>query len=474
MNSGSTTRIWNVLRIGAALCFIGHGAFGLLRKEAWLPFFAIFGIGAEAAHYLMPLVGGIDIALGIMALVSPRPVVFAYMAVWAVWTAALRPLSGDSFAELTERAGNYGVPMVLLLMALPRPSVRAWLARIHAEDLPTLDTRRVTQLLVATTTLLLAGHGFIGLAGSPLLAAHYQSVGLSASLVPTIGALEISAALALALRPSVSLALVICGWKLASESLFLAAGAPMWEVIERGGSYAAPLALAMVLGAQRRSAPVARRAAVGVIATVLAALLPAGLEGQQRASDGAGRAPAEQEGAVDAPTERELLAELRRGGVVLACRHAITDHDASDRNGSNYADRSLQRNLNAEGEAQARRMGEAIGTLRLPVSEVLTSPMARTKETAEMMFGRATVSRLLRMTPDSAATRALFTDVVERGAIRVLMTHTGVLMRRLAGTPFRQVPEGGCVLLRPDGGTKPRPAALITEKEWEAMRRVAQ
>ena len=474
MHNGTTTRIWNVLRIGAALCFIGHGAFGLLRKEAWLPFFALFGISADVAHYLMPLVGGVDIAVGVLALVSPRPVVFAYMALWAIWTAALRPLSGDSFAELTERAGNYGVPMVLLLMAWPGTSVRAWLARIRCEDLPALDTRRVSQLLVATTTLLLAGHGFIGLAGSPLLAAHYQSVGLGASLVPTIGTLEISAALALALRPSVSLALLICGWKLASESLFLAAGAPVWEVVERGGSYAAPLALALLLGARRRSAPVARRAAAGVIATMMAALLPAATEAQPRSSTGSGRdLPAAQHD-VAAPTERELLAELRRGGVVLACRHAITDHDASDRNGSNYEDRSLQRNLNAEGEAQARRMGEAIRALRLPFGEVLTSPMARTKETAEMMFGEAVVSRLLRMTPDSAATRALFTDVVERGVIRVLMTHTGVLMRRLEGTPFRQVPEGGCVLLRPDGGTKPRPAALITEKEWEAMRRVAQ
>jgi hypothetical protein len=36
-------------------------------------------------------------------------------------------------------------------------------------------------------------------------------------------------------------------WKLATESLFVAAGAPAWEIVERGGSYAAPFALALVV-----------------------------------------------------------------------------------------------------------------------------------------------------------------------------------------------------------------------------------
>ena len=458
MRNDITARIWIVLRIGAALCFIGHGAFGLLRKEAWLPFFALVGLGPEVAHYLMPLVGAVDIAVGILAIVSPRPILFAYMAVWAIWTAALRPLTGDSVAEFTERAGNYGVPLALLLMAAPCASLRASLARVRTADLPELDHARLGQLLVAVTVLLLAGHGFIGVNGSALLAGHYESIGLSGSLVSPIGALEISAALALALRPGVALALAICGWKLATESLFVAAGAPVWEFIERGGSYVAPLALAMVLVAQRRAVPLARQATAAMVVALMAMLLRPGSMGAQE---------------PPVPSEREVLAELRGGGVVLACRHGITDHDAHDSNGSDYTNRAAQRNLTPEGEAQSRRIGESIAALKLPFGEILTSPMARTRESAEMMFGRATVSRLLRMTPDSVALRKLFTDPPERGVVRVLMTHTGVLMRHFKGTPFRQVPEGGCVLVRPDGSDKPRPWALITEKEWEAMRRVA-
>ena len=49
------------------------------------------------------------------------------------------------------------------------------------------------------------------------------------------------------MRPSVPLLLVICAAKIGTESLFLVAHAPVWEVVERFGSYAAPLAFACLL-----------------------------------------------------------------------------------------------------------------------------------------------------------------------------------------------------------------------------------
>jgi hypothetical protein len=49
------------------------------------------------------------------------------------------------------------------------------------------------------------------------------------------------------------LCLAIVGWKLLTEMMFLTSGAPIWEVVERGGSYGAPLALFVLLsyGASR-------------------------------------------------------------------------------------------------------------------------------------------------------------------------------------------------------------------------------
>ena len=50
-----------------------------------------------------------------------------------------------------------------------------------------------------------------------------------------------------------ALCLGVCIWKIATETLYLAAGAPLWEVVERGGSYAAPLALALLLWSGQRN-----------------------------------------------------------------------------------------------------------------------------------------------------------------------------------------------------------------------------
>jgi hypothetical protein len=41
--------------------------------------------------------------------------------------------------------------------------------------------------------------------------------------------------------------LFVAAWKLATESLFVVAGAPVWEFVERAGSYVAPIALAALM-----------------------------------------------------------------------------------------------------------------------------------------------------------------------------------------------------------------------------------
>ena len=83
-----------------AACYVGHGAFGIITKAAWVPYFAVVGIPEWLAWRLMPVVGTIDIAARHPGAVRPMPVVLLYMAVWGVWTALLRPLpakAGGSF-----------------------------------------------------------------------------------------------------------------------------------------------------------------------------------------------------------------------------------------------------------------------------------------------------------------------------------------------------------------------------------------
>ena len=237
------------LRIGAALCFIGHGAFGFITKAAWVPYFGVVGIPERWAWMLMPIVGSVDVLAGMAVLFAPRALPVVYMAGWATWTALLRPLAGESEFETLERAGNYGVPLALLLMTtrwVARPAVL--LAPLHAPDV--LDesiARRIRHVLTWTTATLLVGHGALGVLEKGLLASHYAAIGLSPATAPVVGWIEIALAIAVLLRPAASLLVGIAVWKLATESLFVVAGAPIWEFVERAGSYAAPLALAFLV-----------------------------------------------------------------------------------------------------------------------------------------------------------------------------------------------------------------------------------
>ena len=110
-------KIHYTLRIATALCFIGHGSFGIITKAVWCNYFAVFGIGTDLAYKLMPWLGSFDILLGLMVLILPLRVIPAWLVAWGFITALCRPLSGEPVAEFIERAGNFGTPFVLLLLS---------------------------------------------------------------------------------------------------------------------------------------------------------------------------------------------------------------------------------------------------------------------------------------------------------------------------------------------------------------------
>ena len=254
--SGVRTLAWT-LRAGAALCFIGHGAFGVVTKQAWVPYFAVVGIGRDAAYHWMPVIGTLDIIFGILTFVQPRVALLVWMTAWALWTASLRPLAGEPFWEALERAGNYGVPFALLLLSETRSGWRSWFAPWRRQTFSLLLHRRLQIALSATTVLLLIGHGALALMTKRALVTHAALLGLPMdpeSAAKILGSIEFGLAALLVLRPAVTVCLIILAWKLGTESLFLFAGSPVWEVVERAGSYAAPLALAITYSTRFRHA----------------------------------------------------------------------------------------------------------------------------------------------------------------------------------------------------------------------------
>lgn len=237
-----------MLRTGVAMCFIGHGAYGIITKAGWLPYFAVAGIGESLAWKLMPWVGAMDIAIGFLAFIWPCRALFTWAAAWAVWTALLRPFAGQGWPEFFERAGNYGVPIACLVTV---GLAGGWFARLP-ETWPALTAgarHRLAWTLRLTTVTLLLGHASCALLlKKAALAQHYAVFGPAdpATVMLVIGWFEVALAALVMVRPFPPLLVFVAVWKLSTESLFLTSGAtaPFFEVVERGGSYIAPLALA--------------------------------------------------------------------------------------------------------------------------------------------------------------------------------------------------------------------------------------
>ena len=171
-----------------------------------------------------------------------------------------------------------------------------------------------------------------------------------------------------------------------------------------------------------------------------------------------------------------LGGQLRRGGVVLVIRHAATDFSKPDQDPVDLKDCRTQRNLSADGRRDARRIGQGARRLQLRIGAVLSSPFCRTRETARLAFGRATVSRALLNTitanhdaawrRQSRAARRLLGAKPSAGRITVLVTHGSVVGDATGLT----LEEGETLVFRPLGGARFRLLGRILPRGWAGLR----
>lgn len=162
-----------------------------------------------------------------------------------------------------------------------------------------------------------------------------------------------------------------------------------------------------------------------------------------------------------------LIEGLRQGGHVIFFRHARTDFSQRD---SSLADCGTQRNLSSEGREQARAIGAAIRRLGIPIGRVLASPYCRTRETAELAFGRVEITRDLlgrglseeQSRISASLLRPLLGAAPEAGTNTVLVSH-GFNLRATDGIV---IAEGEAAIYRPgEGGTFTR-IGRLTSDQW--------
>jgi uncharacterized membrane protein HdeD (DUF308 family) len=238
-------KIHYTLRIAAAMCFIGHGAFGIITKSIWCNYFALFGIDKVHAFQLMPVLGTFDILMGLLLLFKPVRAIAVWLVAWAIITASCRPLSGEPFAEFIERAGNYGAPLALLVLAGGIKWNFKWLfSAVNPQDSVSEKSLAHTKLILRFTVfLLLMGHGWLNLIQKPGLINQYTAFGFSNPVNVSLlaGIFEIMAAIAVLVKPVRPLIVVFLIWKMGTELFY-----PHFEIfewVERGGSYGTLIAL---------------------------------------------------------------------------------------------------------------------------------------------------------------------------------------------------------------------------------------
>ena len=182
--------------------------------------------------------------------------------------------------------------------------------------------------------------------------------------------------------------------------------------------------------------------------------------------------------AADAPAVgtlegTELRAALLRGGYVIYFRHASTDFSTNDDAMTSFEDCSKQRNLTDEGRSRARQIGAGIAALSLPIGDVIASPYCRTRETAQLAFGRAIVSNDVRGGPPADASRyaalaRLISTPVSGATNRVIVSH-GNPFAAVAGPPY--LAEGEAAIIEPRGSEGFRIVGRVPWNGWPALAR---
>ena len=180
-------------------------------------------------------------------------------------------------------------------------------------------------------------------------------------------------------------------------------------------------------------------------------------------------------GFVERMADRAVLDQVRKGGFVLYLRHGFTDNSRGDQYPSvDLNNCATQRLLSDEGRTLMREVGKQFRAARIPVGEMLVSPMCRTKESAELtgiskhfslseplMYSANMTSEEKK--PRLEALKRLLTAPIPAGTNRVLLAHAPNLADLIG---FFVKPEGTVVIFAQRGVNGYEYVASIHPDTW--------
>jgi phosphohistidine phosphatase SixA len=177
-----------------------------------------------------------------------------------------------------------------------------------------------------------------------------------------------------------------------------------------------------------------------------------------------------------APSQAEWIDALRQGGHVIVFRHGATYSDQADTDPLNPANVGKQRQLDDEGRALAKSIGESMRKLGIPVGQVQTSMFQRAVDTgtllgfAEVKASRDITEGGLVVTPNennrrAAAFRKLVGVPPMAGSNVVIVSHKPNIMDAF-GKDWFDVREGEASVFKPDGNGGYKLIVRIQANEW--------
>jgi phosphohistidine phosphatase SixA len=172
------------------------------------------------------------------------------------------------------------------------------------------------------------------------------------------------------------------------------------------------------------------------------------------------------------------LDDLRQGGYVIVFRHGATHRDQADTDPFNLDNVARQRQLNDQGRALARSIGDAMRKLGIPVGKVHTSMFNRAIETGTLLgFGAVTSSPDvseggLVVTPiendrRAEAMRKIAATPPPAGSNLVVVSHKPNIMDAF-GKDWFDVREGEASVFKPDG-TGYKLVARVLSADWDKL-----
>lgn len=174
--------------------------------------------------------------------------------------------------------------------------------------------------------------------------------------------------------------------------------------------------------------------------------------------------------------EKQLLAELSKGGNVVYFRHTQTEKDFADQADPKLVlgDCSTQRKLSAAGVVDANSIGEGFEAQNIPVGDVIASDYCRAWKGANIAFGRYVRDPRLNFLPFEEYTDAqveqmkttvtpLLIATPQTGKNTVIFGHDDIFE---AATGIYPEPQGVAYVLKPDGKGAFAVQAKVQVQRW--------